>query len=109
MPNAQAINQDFLNKLDQDLWRAADTLRKNLDAANYKHIVLGFIFLKYISDSFNDFRKKHALNLTNPDSETYLDPALFDKAEYQQILNDEIEERDYYTAENIFYVPQQAR
>lgn len=109
MPNAHAINQDFLNKLDQDLWRAADTLRKNLDAANYKHIVLGFIFLKYISDSFNDFRQKHALNLTNPDSETYLDPALFDEAEYQQILNDELEERDYYTAENIFYVPQQAR
>ncbi|KYL10421.1 hypothetical protein AC568_03840 [Mannheimia haemolytica] len=64
MPNNTArpaldntVSQAFLNDLDQTLWTAADKLRKNLDAANYKHIVLGFIFLKYISDSFTDFQQ----------------------------------------------------
>ncbi|MCI7479729.1 MAG: type I restriction-modification system subunit M N-terminal domain-containing protein, partial [[Pasteurella] aerogenes] len=49
----QADQQAFLNKLDADLWKAADKLRQQLDAANYKHIVLGLIFLKYVSDSFS--------------------------------------------------------
>ena len=38
--------------LEKQLWKAADTLRKNIDAAEYKHVVLGLIFLKYISDAF---------------------------------------------------------
>nr|WP_239995856.1 type I restriction-modification system subunit M N-terminal domain-containing protein [Nitrincola tibetensis] len=44
--------QQFLNDLDAKLWKAADKLRSNLDAANYKHVVLGLIFLKYVSDAF---------------------------------------------------------
>ena len=43
-----------LEKLENHLWKAADKLRKNIDAAEYKHVVLGLIFLKYISDSFED-------------------------------------------------------
>lgn len=39
-------------KLEDALWKSADKLRKNIDAAEYKHIVLGLIFLRYISDSF---------------------------------------------------------
>ena len=46
-----AETQAFLSGLEADLWRAADKLRAELDAANYKHIVLGLIFLKYISDT----------------------------------------------------------
>ena len=46
-----ALQQAFLNDLDEKLWSSADKLRQQLDAANYKHIVLGLIFLKYISDS----------------------------------------------------------
>ncbi|AGI35601.2 class I SAM-dependent DNA methyltransferase [Mannheimia haemolytica] len=102
-------SQAFLNELDQTLWTAADKLRKNLDAANYKHIVLGFIFLKYISDSFTDFQAKLKTQLTTPESELYLDPALFDEQEFSQILAEELEQRDYYAAENIFWVPEQAR
>ena len=41
--------------IEQVLWAAADKLRKNMDAAEYKHVVLGLIFLKYISDSFYDY------------------------------------------------------
>ena len=44
--------QQFLKELDEKLWAAADRLRNNLDAANYKHVVLGLIFLKYVSDAF---------------------------------------------------------
>ncbi len=47
----------FLDNLDKKLWNAADRLRSNLDAAVYKHAVLGLIFLKYVSDSF-DFRRE---------------------------------------------------
>ncbi|HHT51964.1 MAG TPA: SAM-dependent DNA methyltransferase, partial [Bacteroidales bacterium] len=40
--------------LEKQLWKAADKLRKNIDAAEYKHVVLGLIFLKYISDAFEE-------------------------------------------------------
>ncbi len=43
--------------LEKKLWKTADKLRKNMDAAEYKHIVLGLIFLKYISDAFMNFIK----------------------------------------------------
>ena len=46
------------NELEKTLWAAADKLRSNMDAAEYKHIVLGLIFLKYISDAFNDLHEK---------------------------------------------------
>ena len=46
--------------LEKQLWKAADKLRKNIDAAEYKHVVLGLIFLKYISDSFEELFAKLA-------------------------------------------------
>jgi type I restriction enzyme M protein len=44
--------------IEKQLWKAADKLRKNIDAAEYKHIILGLIFLKYISDAFEELHKK---------------------------------------------------
>lgn len=71
---------------EEKLWLAADKLRSNMDAAEYKHVVLGLIFLKYVSDSFDE--------------------------KYKQLLaggyGDE-EDRDEYLADNIFYVPKEAR
>ncbi|EOX4865940.1 TPA: type I restriction-modification system subunit M N-terminal domain-containing protein [Haemophilus influenzae] len=55
-----ALQQAFLNELDEKLWASADKLRQQLDAANYKHIVLGLIFLKYISDSFTHQQEKNS-------------------------------------------------
>ncbi|MDK9561270.1 class I SAM-dependent DNA methyltransferase [Gallibacterium anatis] len=101
--------QAFLNELDARLWKAADQLRNQLDAANYKHIVLGLIFLKYISDSFTAFRKKLFTELQDPQNPFYLDPNGYSAEEYQAQLEEEMEERDNYTAENIFWVPAQAR
>jgi len=46
--------KDKEEPLEKQLWKAADKLRKNIDAAEYKHVVLGLIFLKYISDSFEE-------------------------------------------------------
>ena len=51
--------QKFLKQLDDKLWKAADKLRANLDAANYKHVVLGLIFLKYVSDAFEAVSYTH--------------------------------------------------
>lgn len=44
--------QEFLNELEKKLWTSADKLRSTLDASQYKHTVLGLVFLKYVSDSF---------------------------------------------------------
>ena len=83
---AKAKKEIKQEALEIVLWKAADKLRKNIDAAEYKHVVLGLIFLKYISDSFEE--------------------------KYQELVADEWgdpEEQDEYTAENIFFVPETAR
>jgi type I restriction enzyme M protein len=83
-------NNNQEEPLEKQLWKAADKLRKNIDAAEYKHIVLGLIFLKYISDAFEGLYNK----LQQGESDyTGADP----------------EDRDEYKAENIFFVPAIAR
>jgi type I restriction enzyme M protein len=72
--------------LEKTLWATADKLRNNMDAAEYKHIVLGLIFLKYISDSFDE---------------------LYDRLSTDKLSNPE--DKDEYSAENVFYVPKIAR
>ena len=71
---------------EKEIWSAADKLRGNVDASEYKHVVLGLIFLKYISDSF----------------EEKYDSLVEEGSGFE-------EERDEYVAENIFYVPEKAR
>lgn len=72
-----------------------------MDAAEYKHLVLGLIFVKYISDAFDELRSGLRVALADPESELYLDdPVVRAAAE---------EDRDYYTAANVFWVPEQAR
>ena len=73
---------------ESDLWRAADALRSNMDAAEYKHVVLGLIFLKYISDAFDEQHAK-----LDADRKSGADP----------------EDADEYRACNIFWVPKEAR
>nr|MDQ3314042.1 type I restriction-modification system subunit M N-terminal domain-containing protein [Verrucomicrobiota bacterium] len=72
------------------LWLAADKLRSNMDAAEYKHTVLGLIFLKYISDSFEEHHAK----------------LIAGKGEY---AGANAEDPDEYKAENVFWVPKEAR
>src|SRR5260370_41114282 len=72
---------------EQKLWAAADKMRGHMDASEYKHVVLGLIFLKYVSDAFEE---KHAALLKEAGKEA-------------------AEDRDEYLAENVFWVPKQAR
>ncbi len=79
-------NSDLNNELEKTLWQAADKLRSNMDAAEYKHVVLGLIFLKYISDAFYEV--------------------------YEEVKKDPLsdpEDRDEYIARRVFWVPKEAR
>jgi type I restriction enzyme M protein len=100
-----STEQQFLKALDDKLWKAADKLRANLDAANYKHVVLGLIFLKYVSDAFEE-RQEELLELFKTDSDDnhyYLPREDYDsEADYQQALNEELEILDYYREANVF-------
>ncbi|GAA4648633.1 class I SAM-dependent DNA methyltransferase [Kistimonas scapharcae] len=104
--------QQFLKALDDKLWKAADKLRSNLDAANYKHIVLGLIFLKYVSDAFEERQEElKALFQKNDDDNIYYLPRddFNSDEDYQQAIADELEILDYYQEKNIFWVPRHAR
>lgn len=76
--------------LEKQLWKSADKLRKNIDAAEYKHVVLGLIFLKYISDAFEELYHKLQAG----------------EGEY---AGADPEDKDEYKAENVFFVPERAR
>jgi type I restriction enzyme M protein len=86
---------------EQKLWLAADKLRGTMDAADYKHTVLGLIFLKYISDSFETRRSWLVRETADPDSQYHV------KGESQK--NAVLEDRDEYLSEGVFWVPRSAR
>jgi type I restriction enzyme M protein len=91
MPPARAKSKNDTTAnlgFEAKLWAAADALRNNMDAAEYKHVVLGLIFLKYISDAFEE---QHA------------------KLEAERAQGADPEDPDEYRAVNIFRVPQEAR
>jgi type I restriction enzyme M protein len=92
-----ALTTDQLKKY----WDSANVLRKNLDAAEYKHIVLGLVFLKYVSDSFSERREE----LINAFSDINSDRFKPDAKRLQAALND----RNYYTEVNVFFVPETSR
>ena len=93
----------MLDDIKKTLWATADKLRANMDAAEYKHIVLGLIFLKYISDTFAAKQTELGKRLRDPKDEYY-----FGKASDADLAA-ELEERDYYTAANVFWVAETAR
>jgi len=104
--------QEFLKELEKKLWTSANKLLPSLDASQYKHVMLGLVFLKYVSDAFDIRHDELLTQFTNPEHDYYLDPADFggaDSADYQAELNIELEGRDYYLEKNVFWVPQQAR
>ena len=59
--------QQFLNDLDKKLWIAADKLRSTLDASQYKHTVLGLVFVKYVSDAFKIRQDEFTAQFTDPE------------------------------------------
>ncbi len=101
---AKADNGTTLG-FESKLWDAADLLRNNMDPAEYKHVVLGLLFLKYISDAFEERRAILTTLVKDPSTEYYVEGA----EQQQQEIADLQEDRDEYTAENIFWVPAEAR
>lgn len=83
-------SENGIEPLAKQLWKSADKLRKNIDAAEYKHIVLGLVFLKYISQAFSTLY--HTL-----------------KEATGEYSGADPEDKDEYKAENVFYVPEKAR
>ena len=87
-PNTQASDNGATTGYEAELWRMADALRGSMDAAEYKHVVLGLIFLKYISDAFEE---------------------AYARLEAERDQGADPEEPDEYRAQSIFWVPQEAR
>ena len=102
------IEQQFFTDLEKKLWTAADKLRSNLDAAVYKHVVLGLIFLKYVSDAFEERQNELRTQFTDPSHDYFMAPADYPE-DYDAHIAAELEVRDYYTEKNVFWVPLEAR
>ncbi|MDF5022018.1 class I SAM-dependent DNA methyltransferase [Vibrio parahaemolyticus] len=101
--------QLFLKDLESKLWTAADKLRASLDASQYKHAVLGLIFVKYVSDAFMLRQEELKQDFANPDHEYFLDPEGYTAEELEQEIAIELEQRDYYKEKNVFWLPTESR
>jgi type I restriction enzyme M protein len=87
--------------LEQTLWDAADKLRGNLESSEYKHVVLGLVFLKYVSDAFKNRRLELEGAVADPKSKDFIkNPESRDRI---------VESRDEYLSQNVFWVPESAR
>lgn len=95
--------QQFLNNLDKQLWDAADRLRSAVNPSEYMHVVLGLVFLKYISDAFKERRQELEAAFKDPANDYYLGE------DAGELIAQELEARDYYTETNVFWVPALAR
>src|SRR5690606_3188006 len=93
----------MLDNIKKTLWATADKLRANMDAAEYKHLVLGLIFVKYISDTFTAHGPELKRRFADDADEYFLPDANDDS------VTAELEDRDYYKAANVFWVPEAAR
>ncbi|ELY3409957.1 type I restriction-modification system subunit M [Vibrio parahaemolyticus] len=101
--------QLFLRELESKLWTAADKLRASLDASQYKHAVLGLIFVKYVSDAFTLRQEELKQDFANPDHEYYLDPEGYTAEELEEEVAIELEQRDYYKEKNVYWLPTESR
>lgn len=95
--------QQYLNNLDKQLWAAADRLRAAVNPSEYMHVVLGLVFLKYVSDAFKERRLELQAAFQDPANDYYLGD------DAGELIAQELEARDYYTETNVFWVPALAR
>ena len=93
----------MIEDIRRTLWATADKLRANMDAAEYKHLVLGLIFVKYISDTFQAKRAELTVRFADRADEYFLEDSA------PEALLTELEDRDYYREVNVFWVPESAR
>jgi len=86
---------------EDKLWKAADKLRKKVEVHEYKYVVLGLIFLRYLSFAFEERKKELQTKFSNPKDEEYIENEKFRKQA--------LEDKDYYLDAGILYVPEEAR
>ena len=97
-PKAEAARPSTMKELKDTLWKAADKLRGSMDASQYKDVILGLVFLKYVSDAFSERQAGILAELAN------------DGLDYtEDDLEATLEERDEYEGSGVFWVPAQAR
>jgi type I restriction enzyme M protein len=101
LPKKTTQNAEKPLGFETTLWAAADKMRNNMDAAEYKHVVLGLIFLKYISDAFEERHDWLLEQAATPGSDYFVN----DLVRRIEVAED----RDEYAGENIFWVPKEAR
>ena len=97
--NAVSVRQKIRDEplgFEDTLWKAADKLRGSMDSSEYKHVVLGLVFLKYVDDAFGERRAQLAADLAADDITG-------------EQADELLESRDEYTAEGVFWVPPEAR
>ncbi len=97
-----SLTPDTNGELEKKLWKSANQLRGPVESAQYKHIILGLLFLKHMSDSFEKRRKNLEEKTQDPDSDYYCGD---NEDEREYILND----KDEYYRENVFFIPEEAR
>jgi len=96
--NGSGKDLDF----EKELWKASDKLRGNIDSSEYKHVVLGLLFLKYVSDSFYQRRKRLEEWVSDSNNKEYYIPIEKNRSAI-------IDDKDQYKSEGIFYIPKKAR
>ncbi len=101
MPKAASGATAPTRPLEAILWDAADKMRGNLEASEYKHVALGLVFLKYISDAFEQRHSYLQVATADPGSDYYIPDA-----SRRHLVS---ESRDEYTSEAVFWVPEEAR
>lgn len=101
-PGARSVARATQITLEATLWAAADKLRGNMDAAEYKHVALGLIFLKYVSDRF-------AARQVEVQREAVEESRNFPDNTRDAYVADALENRDQFTGHNVYYIPEEAR
>jgi len=86
---------------EDTLWKAADKLRKKVEVHEYKYVVLGLVFLRYLSFAFDERRKELEREFSNPESEEYI--------AYEDFRKQALEDKDRYLKQGVLYVPEVAR
>ena len=94
-------NKDKDIDFEDKLWKASDKLRKKVEVHEYKYVVLGLIFLRYLSFSFDERRKELEKRLSDPKSEDYVESADFRKQA--------LEDKSFYLEQGVLYVPEKAK
>ena len=101
-PGARSVARATQITLEATLWAAADKLRGNMDAAEYKHVALGLVFLKYVSDRF-------AARQAEVQREAIEESREFPDSTRDAYVTDTLENRDQFTGHNVYYIPEEAR